>query len=181
MGTTAKYAIPYPAGSDPPAGAPQMQALAEQVDASLSTVASTIQPGVQSFTQTQIDALTPGAEDERDDRLEARPAGGIRRGTGSHGSTSTAYRARPPPCASPRRPRRRPGQIIWNTDTSTAQIYNGTTWGRVPAAKTPTERRLGRLREADDSYDRERQCQQPDRLQHRHLSSRGRTALLLCR
>ena len=33
MGTTTYYAIPYPAGSDPPAGAPQMQSLAERVDA----------------------------------------------------------------------------------------------------------------------------------------------------
>lgn len=38
MGTTTRYAIPFPAGSDPPAGATQMQALAEKVDSSLYTV-----------------------------------------------------------------------------------------------------------------------------------------------
>jgi hypothetical protein len=43
--------FPYPASTDPPSGATQIQALAAAVD---------LQPGVGSYTQAQITAFTVG-------------------------------------------------------------------------------------------------------------------------
>jgi len=55
---TTTLGFPYPASTDPPAGHTQIQALATAVDA---------QPGIGSFTQTQINAFAAG--DKRAGRI----------------------------------------------------------------------------------------------------------------
>lgn len=58
MGTTSNYALPYPAATDPPDGATQIQALATAVDTNLKTVDNKV-VAIPKIQAGQV-SVTPG-------------------------------------------------------------------------------------------------------------------------